>query len=104
MTTKASRKIAPPKKQRIPIWMPLIIVAGVALVVVALISSRGSQAASPVKPQVNGAPALQVDKEKVDFGEVKLGQTVETKFELTNAGDQPLTFKETPYVEVVEGC
>ncbi len=104
MTTKASKRIAPPKKQRVPIWLPLIIVAGVALVAIALLSSRDSQAATPVKPQANGAPALQVDKEKVDFGEVKLGQTVETKFEVTNAGDQPLTFKETPYVEVVEGC
>ena len=104
MSTKASKKIAPPKKQRVPIWLPLIIVAGVALVVVALISSGGSQSTSTAAPQVNGAPALQVDKEKVDFGNVKLGQTVEVKFEVANVGDRPLTFKGKPYVEVVEGC
>lgn len=104
MSTKASKKIAPPKKQRVPIWLPLIIVAGVALIVVALISSRGGPAASTVAPQVTGAPALQVDKEKVDFGNVTLGQTVEVKFEVTNVGDQPLRFKEKPYVEVAEGC
>ncbi len=104
MSTKASRKIAPPKKQHVPIWLPLIIVAGMALVVVALTSNSGSQPASTVTPQVTGAPALQVDKEKVDFGDVKLGQTVEAKFEVANVGDQPLLFKETPYIEVVEGC
>ena len=104
MSTKASKKIAPPQRKKLPLWLPLIIVAGVVLVVVALISSGGSQSASAVKPQVNGAPALQVDKEKVDFGDVKLGQTVEVKFEVANVGDRPLTFKEKPYVEVVEGC
>ncbi len=104
MSTKASKRIAPPKKQHVPIWLPLIIVAGVALVVVALIGSGNNQSASPITPQVNGAPALQVDKEKVDFGDMKLGQTVEAKFVVANVGDQPLLFKETPYVEVVEGC
>ena len=104
MSTKASKKIAPPPRKKFPLWLPLIIVAGVALIVVALISSSGGQSASPTTPQVNGAPALQVDKEKVDFGDVKLGQTVEVKFEVANVGDQPLTFKGKPYVEVVEGC
>jgi hypothetical protein len=104
MSTKASKKIAPPKRQRFPIWLLLIIVAGLALIVVALISSSGGQSASPTTPQVSGAPALQVDKEKVDFGAVKLGQTVEVKFEVTNVGDQPLRFTKKPYVEVIEGC
>ena len=104
MSTKASKKIAATKKQRFPIWLPLFIVAGVALIVVALIGSGGSNPSAPTAPQVGGAPALQVDKEKVAFGDVKLGQTVEVKFEVANVGDQPLTFKGKPYVEVVEGC
>lgn len=104
MSTKASKKIAPRQRKKLPLWLPLIILAGVALVVVALISNSGSQPASTITPQVNGAPALKVDKEKVDFGDVKLGQTVEAKFEVANVGDQPLLFKETPYIEVVEGC
>jgi hypothetical protein len=54
--------------------------------------------------EVKGAPALQVDKEKVDFGNVTLGQTVEVKFEVANVGDQPLRFTKKPYVEVIEGC
>ncbi len=104
MSTKASKRIVPKKKQRIPIWLPLIIVAGVALIAVTLISGGTGQPAAATAPQVTGAPALQVDKEKLDFGDVKLGQTVEAKFEVTNVGDQPLIFTAEPYVEVVEGC
>src|SRR5512139_2527663 len=76
MSTKASKKIVPPKKQRVPIWLPLIIIAGVALIVVALIGSGSNTPASTTKPQVSAAPALRVDQEKVDLGDVPLGQTV----------------------------
>jgi len=102
--TKRSQKIVPTKKQSFPIWLPLIIVAGVALIVVAVVSGNNTAPAAQPAIEVKGAPALKVDKEKVDFGNVTLGQTVEVKFEVTNVGDQPLSFKEKPYVEVVEGC
>ncbi len=104
MSTKASKRIVPKKQPRIPIGLPLIIMAGVALIAVALLSSRGGPAAATVAPQVTGGPALQVDKQQVDFGDVPLGQTVEATFEVTNVGDQPLRFTQEPYVEVVEGC
>jgi hypothetical protein len=100
--TKHSQKIEPQAK-RIPIWLPLIIVAGLAVIVVAIISSNNTANVKPA-PEVSGAPALKVDKEKVDLGNVKLGQTVSVSFDVTNVGDQPLRFKERPYVEVVEGC
>jgi hypothetical protein len=104
MSTKHSKK-AVPKRQRVPIWLPLIIVAGVVLIGAALLSGASSNTAAPsVTPQVTGAPALTVDKDRVDFGNVTLGRTVEVKFEVTNAGDQPLRFNEKLYVEVVEGC
>ena len=83
-------------------WLPLIIVAGVVLIAVALISS--SQAASTMAPQVSGGPALQVDQGKVDLGDIPLGETVSVKFELTNVGDQPLQFTQKPYIEVAAGC
>jgi len=104
MSTKTSKKVAPSKKQRFPIWLPLIIVAGVALIVVALVGGGNTPSASPTAPQVSGAPALQVDREKIDLGDVPLGQTVSVKFEVANTGDQPLRFTEKPYVEVVAGC
>ena len=104
MSTKASKKIAPPRQQRFPIWLLLIIVAGLAFIVVAVVSSNNTAPTAQSTIEVKGAPALQVDKEKVDFGNVTLGQTVEVKFEVTNVGDQPLRFTKQPYVEVVEGC
>jgi len=85
---------------------PLLIVAGgAALVVVAALLIFGSAPASPPAAiEVSGAPALKIDKEKVDLGTVRLGEWVTVNFELANAGDQPLRFEEKPYVTVAEGC
>ncbi len=104
MSNKHSKKVAPKRQQKVPIWLPVIIVAGAALIVVALVGGNNPAPAAQPTTEVHGAPALKVDKEKVDFGDVKLGQTVEVNFEITNVGDGPLTFKEKPYVEVMEGC
>lgn len=102
--TKRSQKVVPTKKQGLPLWLPLIIMAGVALIVVALVSGNAAAPAAQPTLEVKGAPALKVDKDNVDFGNVTLGRTVEVKFEVLNVGDKPLSFKEKPYVEVVEGC
>ena len=101
---KASTKIQPHRSgKKFPFWLPLIILAGVALIAVAIIG--GNRAAAPAAaPNVTGAPALQVDQEKVDLGTVALGSTVDVKFEVTNVGDQPLVFTKAPYLEVVKGC
>ncbi len=102
--SKASKKVAVQKKQKVPIWLWAIIAAGVVLIAFVVIDTASRNSAPPPAPLATGAPALQVDKEKVDFGDVKLGQTVEATFEVTNIGDQPLRFTEKPYIEVVEGC
>jgi len=104
MSTKVSKKAVPPSKQRIPIWLPLIVIAGVALIVVALIGSGNNQSGATSKPQVRGGPALQVDQEKIDLGDVPLGETVSAKFEIANVGDQPLRFTQKPYIQVAAGC
>ncbi|MBI5567343.1 MAG: DUF1573 domain-containing protein [Chloroflexi bacterium] len=104
MTTKPSKKVTPPKQPGFPIWLPLIIVAGVVLIAVAVLSNTGSSTTVPTVPITSGAPALSVDKDKFDFGDVKLGQTVQVSFEVANTGDAPLRFKEKPYIEVAAGC
>ncbi len=101
---KPSKKVVVQKKQTAPIWLWGLIVAGVALIAFVAIQTISSNSTPPPAPLVTGRPALQVDKEAVDFGTVALGQTVEAKFEVTNVGDQPLRFTQKPYVEVVEGC
>jgi hypothetical protein len=96
--------MAAPQKQKAPIWLWAIIAAGVALIAFVVLQAVSNNSTPATAPVVAGGPALQVDKEKVDFGDVKLGQTVEAKFEVTNTGDQPLRFKQRPYIEVIEGC
>ena len=86
MTTKASKKVIPQKQPGFPIWLPLIIVAGVVLIAVAVLGNNSSSAA-PSAPAASGAPTLSVDKDKFDFGDVQLGQTVQVSFVVANTGE-----------------
>jgi len=54
--------------------------------------------------EVEGAPSLQVDEDKVDLGDIRLGTPMQTSFKIKNVGDQVLKFTQIPYVEVKEGC
>jgi hypothetical protein len=92
------------EKRKAPIWLWAIIGVGVILIAFVMLQAASSNSTPAAAPLVTGGPALQVDQEKIDFGDVKLGQTVEAKFEVTNVGDQPLRFTKRPYVEVFEGC
>jgi len=89
------------QRNNLPLWLVL---GGVGLVAVALFTFLGGNAAPKAPIEVAGAPSLKVDKDKVDLGNEKLGQTVQVSFELTNVGDQTLRFSKAPYVEVKEGC
>ena len=100
---KTSRKVTPQKQPGFPIWLPLIIVAGVVLIAAALLSNAQPSAA-PLEPATSGTPALSVNVEQIDLGNVPLGQTVTASFELVNTGDAPLRLKEKPYIEVAAGC
>jgi len=91
------------KRSRRP-WLGAAIAAGLILLgVTALLSWRG-QSEPRAAIEVKGRPSLKVNQETVDLGDVRLGQTVQTSFELTNVGDQSLRFTEAPYIEVIEGC
>jgi len=59
---------------------------------------------SSAKSEVTGATALRPDREKIDLGDVRLGNTVSASFQLTNVGDKPLHFTKKPFIQVVEGC
>jgi hypothetical protein len=105
VSIKQSKKVNPQKKSTPPIGLLLLVGAGAALLVFVVLSAVAQNpGASPTRPQVSGAPKVVADKEKVDLGDVKLGQTVDVSFEITNAGDQPLRFTGKPYVEVKAGC
>jgi len=101
---KPSRKVVAPQKPKAPIWLWGLIAVGVALIAFVVIQAVSSNSTPPPAPLVTGGPALQVDKEKVDLGDIPLGETVNVSFELTNVGDQPLQFTKKPYIEVAAGC
>jgi hypothetical protein len=51
-----------------------------------------------------GTPALAVDQEVIEYGDVKFNTNLTFEIEVTNTGDGTLKFKEDPYIEVREGC
>jgi hypothetical protein len=86
---------------------PLILVfGGLALLgLIAFAIWQSTASSTPKVPlEVQGSPKLKIDKQKVDLGDVPLGQTVEVTFNLANIGDQQLRFTDPPYIELVEGC
>jgi hypothetical protein len=104
MSQNKTNRYSKKRQRRNKPWLPIIVaVTGVVLVGLAFWGLRG-KSAGKADIEVTGAPSLKADKEQVDLGDVKLGQTVEVSFQLTNVGDQTLRFSEAPYIEVVEGC
>jgi len=106
---KAYKPVPKAKRAGIARLGPLaVIVAGVVVLAAAAFAfwqNSGSNAPSAsFTPEVKGAPRLQADKQKIDLGNLKLGQTVQVSFDITNTGDQPLRFSKDPFVEVVQGC
>jgi len=89
------------KKQ---LWPMILLFAGGVLLVIGAVSTLSKPSQPKAAIEVSGTPSLKVDQQKVDLGNVKLGQTVEVKFQIMNVGDQTLRFSKVPYVEVVEGC
>jgi hypothetical protein len=83
-----------------------IVLGGMALVATALFAlwKSGQPEAASAPVEVKGQPSLKVNQERMDFGNVKLGQTVTASFTITNAGDQTLRITEKPYIQVLEGC
>jgi hypothetical protein len=85
-------------------WPLIVLSLGALILVFGLASTLRKPSQPKAAIEVSGSPSLKVDHQRVDLGDVKLGQTVDVKFQLMNVGDQTLRFTKTPFVEVVEGC
>jgi len=72
---------------------------GVLLIVAALFLAFGGN-----DDNDGGTPALAVDQQTIDYGEVKLNTNLTFEIKVTNTGDGTLRFREEPYIEVREGC
>ena len=103
MSHNKSQKHTQHRQQKSP-WPLIMLAAGGLLLSIGAVFAFSQASKAKAKIEVTGSPSLRVNKEKVDLGNVKLGQTVQVSFELTNMGDLPLRFNQVPYVEVKEGC
>ena len=101
----SGRKASPSSQKRS--YLPFLLLGGGALLalIVGMLYKPGGQSSSSAAPvQVTGKAQVALDKTQIDFGQVKLGKTVQAKFRVSNAGDQPLKIVEQPLVEVQRGC
>jgi hypothetical protein len=57
-----------------------------------------------IRPNIEKPPVISVDQTQINFGDVQLGTPLSFIIRVTNNGEGPLRFKETPYIEVLEGC
>jgi len=90
-------------------YVPFLLLGGGALlaliVAILVLYKPGDQPSPATTPaQVTGKPRVALDKTQIDFGQVKLGKTVQATFRVSNVGDQPLKIVEEPLVEVQRGC
>lgn len=86
-------------------WLGPGLAVGVVLVAaVATGLFTRKDAVLPTRVGETGTPVLRVDRDRIDLGEVPLGQWVEAHFTLTNSGGGQLRLARAPYVEAVAGC
>jgi hypothetical protein len=84
----------------------LLVLGGIVLLAGALLAvwKAGQPNAAQAPIVFKGAPSLKVDQDKIDLGDLPLGQTVSVSFQLANVGDETLRFSDKPFIEVLEGC
>ncbi len=87
-----------------PSKKPLILIFGGAVILLAAVVFAFAQQPQPAIDTAGGTAKIKADKELVDLGDQKLGNTVQVSFTITNDGDGTLRFTKAPYVEVKEGC
>jgi hypothetical protein len=98
MSMKKRKRVGQKKTISAPVFIlmfggALLIAAGILFGV--QISDSGNS---------SGTPALTLDQDTIQYGDVKLNTNLSFEIKVTNSGDGTLRFKEEPYIEVREGC
>ncbi len=83
---------------------PLILIIGGAMLLLVAVFFAFARQPQPTIDVAGGTPKIKADKEFVDLGDQKLGNTVQVSFTISNEGDGTLRLTKEPYVEVKEGC
>jgi hypothetical protein len=92
-----SKKNRKQKQKRSFSWILLALGGVLGIAAIFLLPNKGGESSG-------GTPSIAVDQQKIDFGYIKLGQYRSFKIKVTNNGAGTLQFKETPYIQVLEGC
>lgn len=95
MSQKYKNRRKPQRKSISP--LVLMIGGGLLLIAAALFVAFGNRGGG-------GTPALSVDQQVIDYGDVKFNTEKSFAIKVTNTGDGTLRFTEEPYIEVREGC
>ena len=85
------------QKKNFP-W-PVVIFSGVVLITLMIFLVVNNR-----KVDQGGTPQLTTDQKSMDLGNIKDFTEKTFDIKVTNTGTGILTFKEKPYVQVVEGC
>lgn len=88
-----------------PLWQqPIFLIGSLVVVVFTLLGLYLASRGPAYVPEITGGAHVAVDKEEVDYGDVKFDTTVVSEFKVKNVGDEPLIILGEPVVEIVEGC
>ncbi len=99
------KPLQPPKPSRRPLlWAVAGSVAVLAIVAAVFWALQARPADVTYTPEVTSGPNAAIDQTQFDYGDVKLGTTIETTFRVKNTGSAQLAFRGEPRVEVLEGC
>jgi len=98
MSKKQKRQKYKKQKQKQRNTWILLTIGGLALVFAAFLFTRQDT------DDNGGTPAIAVDQQQIDFGDVKFNTNKTFAVKVTNTGDGTLRFKEKPFVQVLEGC
>ncbi len=87
----------------------IVVVLAIAGLLISRSGGSSAQANTSVSAtlqtsQVASAARIAVDQDTFDYGDVKLGSTIQTVFHIRNVGTEPLQILNNPQVKIVIGC
>jgi len=84
------------RKKEFP--LPLVVFGGILIFIAVVLYARQGGGDG------GGTPAIAVDQQRIDYGDVNFNVEKSFAVKVTNTGDSTLRFKEKPYIQVLEGC